>query len=219
MRNVPRNHRLSKTPIETREDNYCSKSSTTYTSNMRIRHPRAVTVRVPSPLAEQCRKLAHTLGWRLAPLIRMLICLGACILFLTAGNADGEEAASNLLGGVRLVRFTRALTLSPGRRRYAFRMSGRRSELFTLSLPESFCDLVSIYADFAHATCNQAYYRFLQQGLITYAKAQASLLEATAKPQAATNERLKAEVNEITNGTGDINPHRETQGRRLPYGN
>ncbi len=179
---------------------------------------RAVTVRVPSPLAEQCRKLALGLGWRLAPLLRMFICIGACILFLTAGNADGEEAASSLLGGVRLVRFTRAFTLTPGRRRYAFRMRGRKSELFTITLPESFRDLVSVYADFAHATCNQAYYRFLQQGLITYLKAQASLLEATAKPQAATNEGLKAEVIKVTNGTGDVNPHRETQGRRLPYG-
>lgn len=180
---------------------------------------RAVTVRVPSPLAEQCRKLAYGLGCRLAPLIRTFIFIGACILFLTAGNADGEEAASKLLGGIRLVRFTRAFTLSEGRRRYAFRMRGRKSELFTLTLPESFCDSVSVYADFAHATCNQAYYRFLQQGLITYAKAQASLFEITAKPQAATNGGLEAEVNEITNGTGDVNPHRETKGRRLLYGN
>ncbi len=156
---------------------------------------RAVTVRVPSPLADQCRQLANALGWRLAPLLRMFICIGACILFLSAGNADGEEAASKLLGGLRLVEFSEAFTLRLGRRPYAFPMRGRKSELFTLTLPESFSYLVSIYANFAHATCNQTYCRFLQQGLITYLKAQASLLEATAKSP-ETNPGLEAEANE-----------------------
>lgn len=172
---------------------------------------RTVTVRVPSPLAEQCRKLARGLGWRLAPLLRLLISIGACILFLTAGNVDGEEAATKLLGGLRLVEFSKAFTSTPSRRPYAFPMRGRKSELFTLTLPQSFCYLVSIYANFAHATCNQAYYRFLQQGLITYAKAQASLLKATAKPK-ATNERLKAEVKQNATGIGDRNVQRETEG-------
>jgi hypothetical protein len=169
----------------------------------------AVTVRVPTPLADQCRQLAHGLGWRLAPLLRILICIGACILFLTAGKAAAEKAASKLLGGLELARFTRAFTVrqEASSRHYVFRMRGRKSELFTLTLPQSFRDLVSIYADYAHATCNQTYYRFLQQGLITYLKAQASLLEANAKRQAASGEGLKAEPNHTTNGAENPNPH------------
>ncbi len=180
---------------------------------------RAVTVRVPSNVAEQCRQLAHGLGWRLAPLIRMCICIGACILFLTADNAEREEAASKLLGGLKLVRFTRTFTMNPSKRPYAFKMRGRKSEVLTISLPESFCEIVSIYANFADVTRNQAYYKFLQQGLITYLKAQGSLLEATAKPQAPTYAGLEAEVKEMTNGIGDVNSHLETQNRHLPNRN
>jgi hypothetical protein len=105
----------------------------------------------------------------------MLLCVGASFYFLIEKKPDRSEAASVLLGGLRLVGFSHGF----GFGRYPLRMQGRGSALFTLSLPSSLCDLVSIYADFRSVSRNQAYHRFIHQGLIVYLKAQTTMLETT----------------------------------------
>jgi len=138
-----------------------------------------VTVRVPSQVAIKCKDLAQNFGWQLADFLRTLICVGTVFVFLTAGSPDRQEAATKLLGGLKLVKLSRSFSLRPSERPYAFRIRGRKSTLLTLSLPQSVCDLVAIYADRMKASRNEAYYKFLQQGLLIYLKAQTSLLEAS----------------------------------------
>ena len=62
-----------------------------------------VAVRVPAPLAEQCRDVAAQFGWELADLLRMLLCVGASFYFLIEKELERSEAASVLLGGLRFV--------------------------------------------------------------------------------------------------------------------
>ncbi len=52
----------------------------------------AVTIRIPEPLAIQCRELAQKLGWQQADLVRALICVGGTFAFLTAKAPDRQEA-------------------------------------------------------------------------------------------------------------------------------
>lgn len=64
-------------------------------------------------------------------------------------------------------------------RPYAVKILGRESTLLTLSVPESLCALVATYAGLCEASRNQAYYKFLQQGLLIYLRAQTSLGESS----------------------------------------
>ena len=143
-----------------------------------------VTFRVPSQTAAHCRDLAQNLGWQLADFLRTMICIGAVIVFLAAGNSDSEKAANTLLG-LKLVELSNSFNLRFSQRPYAFRIPGRESTLLSLSLPKSICALVSTYAGLKNASRNQAYNKLLQQGVQGYLKAQTSLLEALGMAPAA----------------------------------
>jgi hypothetical protein len=139
-----------------------------------------VTVRIPSPLAAQLRDMAKLFGWQLADFQRTLTCLGATFLLLSQRDEAKQQAATALMGGMRLLRLSRSFSLNPkpNRRPYAFRYHFRGSTLITLSVPESFRDLIAIYANLAHVSRNQAYSKSLQQGLLAYLKAQEDTLAA-----------------------------------------
>jgi hypothetical protein len=136
-----------------------------------------VTVRVPSLTAAQCRTLAQEFGWQLADFLRTLICVGTAVLFLAGTSPDAEQAANVLLGGLKLVKVSRSFSMRLRERPYSVRIPGRESTLLTLTLPASMCDFVATYASTREASRNQAYYKLLQQGLITFMKALASVTE------------------------------------------
>ncbi len=137
----------------------------------------AVTIRIPEPLAIQCRELAQKLGWQQADMVRALICVGGTFAFLTAKSPDRQQAAEKLLGGLKLPELSRSYSMNPWSRNYASRLPGRKSTFLSMSLPKSLCDLVGAYADLKEASRNEAYYKLLHQGLLAYLKAQTSLLE------------------------------------------
>jgi len=141
-----------------------------------------VTLRVPSPVAVQVRELAKALGWQLADFLRTLTCLGCTFLLLAHIDEAKRDAATALMAGMKPLRPSRSFSLNPRphRRPYAFRHGFRRSTLITLSLPESFRDLMAAYAASAHVSRNEMYNKSLQQGLLIYLKTQADLL-ATSK--------------------------------------
>lgn len=135
----------------------------------------AVTVRVSNQVATQCKDLAQNFGWQLADLMRTLISVGAVFAFLTHKNPEREEAASILLDGLKIARPSMALSMQ---RPYALRIQGRKSTLLTMSLPDSLCDLITLYANEIGASRNETYYKLLQHGLLIYLKAQTLLLGA-----------------------------------------
>ncbi len=137
-----------------------------------------VTIRIPEPLAIQCREIAQKLGWQQADLVRALICVGGTVAFLTAKAPERQEAAEKLLGGLKLPELSPSYSMNPWSRNYASPLPGRKSTFLSMSLPKSLCDLVGTYADMKEASRNQAYYKLLQQGLLVYLKASTSLLEA-----------------------------------------
>jgi len=139
-----------------------------------------VTVRIPSPLAAQLRETAKLFGWQLADFQRTLTCLGATFLLLSRGDEAKEEAATALMGGMKLLRFSRSFNMNPrpNRRPYAFRFRFRGSTLITVSVPESFRDLIELHANLAKVSRNQAYSKSLQQGLLVYLKAQENTFAA-----------------------------------------
>ena len=116
-----------------------------------------VAVRILSQIAIQCKGLAQNFGWQLADFLRTLICIGATFFYLSRGSLQGPEAASTLLGGLKLLKLSRGLNLRFRKQPYAFRIRGRKSTLKTLSLPESVCGLVAIYAGLMQASRNEAY--------------------------------------------------------------
>jgi len=69
-------------------------------------------------------------------------------------------------------------------------LRGRDSELVTINLPRSLCELVGIYAEMHDASRNETYCKLLQRGLNAFAKAQASLLKSfreTEEPPKASS--------------------------------
>ncbi len=145
-----------------------------------------VTVRVPERMAAQVKELAESSGWQLADYLRTLICLGAVFFSLSYGNHELEEAANELMGGLKLLKLPRGFSLHFSKRPYAFRLRGRKSTLTSLSLPNPVCDLISIYANLKNASRNKAYYRCLEQGLLIYLKAQGTILHASRDQVAAS---------------------------------
>ncbi len=115
----------------------------------------------------------------MADYLRTLICLGAVFFFLSYGNQELEEAANQLMGGLKLLKLSRGFSLSFSERPYALRLGGRKSTVTSLSLPNSLCDLISVYANLKKASRNQAYYKCLQQGLLVYLKAQGTILHVS----------------------------------------
>jgi hypothetical protein len=150
---------------------------------------QTVTVRVPSHTAAQCRKLAQDFGWQLADFLRTLICIGTTVIFLAARSPDAEQAASVLLGGLKLVKVSASFSMGLSERPYSIRIPGRESTLLTLSLPASMCDFVATYAAMREVSRNQAYYKLLQQGLITLMKAITSLNEVSTSGKTAKSDR------------------------------
>jgi len=134
-----------------------------------------VTVRVPAQIANQTRETARSLGWELADYLRTLICLGAVFFYLSFYSCI--DAAATLLGGLELLTLSRSFSLHFSRRPYKFRIPGRKSTLTTLSLPHAICDLAT-YAGEVKTSRNEAYSKWLQQGLIIYLKTQTTILES-----------------------------------------
>ena len=141
-----------------------------------------VTFRIPQPLALQVKEVAKFSGWQLADLQRTLICIGATFFLLSYGNEATEEAATTLMSGMKLLRFSRSFSLAPNRRPYAFRQRLGKSTVTTLGFPESVCDVIAAYAELRHASRNQVYSKCLQQGLLVYLKTQATVLGAARNP-------------------------------------
>jgi len=149
---------------------------------------RRVTIRLSEPVFIQIRENARLLGWQLADFQRTLICLGATLFLLSYDNEAGREAIAAMMGGMKLLRMTRSLSLhpKPHRRPYALRLRLRRSTLTTLGLPESVRELISTYATLKHVTPNQVYGKCLQQGLLAYLKAhETALTEVSRKKPSA----------------------------------
>ena len=136
----------------------------------------AVTVRIPSKIAKQCKDLANVLKWQLADLQRTLICIGAVFALLGDRSHESEQAAVALLGGLELLKPLNSFALKPRERPYARRMIGRSSTLLTLNLPDSLCEIVTIYSTKMKASRNQTYCKLLEQGLLVYLKAQMYIL-------------------------------------------
>jgi hypothetical protein len=135
------------------------------------------TVRISTQVALQLRELAKIFGWQLADFMRTLVCIGAVFFFLTFDSQDGQMAASGLLG-MELLKLSRSFSLH-GERHYTFRISGRKSSLLTLNLPESVRTLVATYAHQRKTSRNEVYYKFLTQGLLIYLKAQKRVLDTS----------------------------------------
>jgi hypothetical protein len=137
---------------------------------------RRVTFRVPEPLAVQVSEVAKFSGWQPADLQRTLICIGATFFILSYGNEANEDAATKLLGGMKLLSLTRGFGLGFSRRPYAFRQAYRKSTVATVSLPGSVCEVITAHAGLRHASRNQVYNRCLHQGLLVYLKVHATAL-------------------------------------------
>lgn len=149
---------------------------------------RAVTIRVAEPFRHLCVQVARDLGWQQADLLRTLVSIGATFSFLAGQDANRVKAATDLLGGLKLMAPWSGY--GRGGRPYATRLRGRDSELVTISLPRSLCELVGIYAEMHDASRNETYCKLLQRGLIAFAEAQASLLKSfreTEEPPKASS--------------------------------
>ena len=81
---------------------------------------------------------------------------------------------------MELLTLSRSFNLHSGRR-YAFRISGHKSSLLTLNLPESVRTVVATYAHQRRTSRNEVYCKFLTQGLLIYLKAQKLILDAQPK--------------------------------------
>jgi hypothetical protein len=134
-------------------------------------------------VAVRVREVAEFSGCRLADLQRTLISLGATFFFLSHGNQVAENAAVTLMGGVKLLRFSRSFSLRfrPRHGRYARRHRFRKSALISVNLPEALCECVAAYSDLRRVSRNQVYSIFLEQGLMIYLKGQATVLDAIRK--------------------------------------
>ena len=133
------------------------------------------TVRISTQVALKLRELAKLLGWQLADFMRTLVCIGAVFFFLTSDSQDGQIAAGRLLG-MKLLTLSKSFNLHSGRR-YVIRISGHKSSLLTLNLPESVRTLVATYAQQRRTSRNEVYCKFLTQGLLIYLKAQQPILD------------------------------------------
>ena len=140
----------------------------------------SLTVRIPVQVAVQLRTFAKVSGWQFADFLRTTICIGATFLLLSY-ESEGDEAAAALLGGVKPFRLSRSYSLAFSKRPYAFRHHLRRSTLATLSLPQSFCDIIATYAGLMKVSRNEVYNKCLQQGLVIYLRAQRTTLSAPQK--------------------------------------
>jgi hypothetical protein len=140
----------------------------------------SLTVRIPVQVAVQVKHFAKVSGWQLADLLRTTICIGATFLLLSY-KSEGDEAAAALLGGVKPFTFSRSYSLAFSKRPYAFRHHVHRSTLATLSLPQSFCDMIATFAGLMKVSRNEVYNKSLQQGLVIYLKAQRTTLNAPQK--------------------------------------
>lgn len=138
----------------------------------------SVTVRVPAQVELQVREFAEEFGWHMADALRVFICIGSTFFFLTYSNKTKQEAAATMLEGTNLLRFFRSFSMNLSERPYALRLSGRKSTLTTLSLPQSLCEMIATYASLEKVSRNQVYNKCLQQGLLIYLKAQATILKA-----------------------------------------
>ena len=138
-----------------------------------------VTVRVPAQLAGQVKFLGRTLEWQLADFYRTLISIGASFFFLSYGSEQGQEAATTLMGGLKLLKVSRSFSLQFSDRPYAWRIPGRKSTLITLNLPRSARDLISLYASLTKTSRNETYNKCLQQGMLVYLKAQEKIVRAS----------------------------------------
>ena len=141
----------------------------------------SVTVRVPAQVESQVREFAKAFGWHMSDALRVFICIGATFFFLTYSNKTKQEAAAALLDGTNLLRFFRSFSLNFSERPYALRLSGRKSKLTTLSLPQSLCEMIATYAGLEKVSRNQVYNNCLQQGLLIYLKAQATILKVPSQ--------------------------------------
>jgi len=141
-----------------------------------------VTVRIPTLVDTQLRQVAKALGWQLADLQRSLTLLGTILITLSHKDEEHEKAATLLMDPIKPLNLARSLSFSfptrANRRPYAFRRHLRHSTLITLSLPESFRDLIATHAKIAHVSRNELYNKCLQQGLLLYLKVQANALAA-----------------------------------------
>jgi len=139
----------------------------------------SVTVRVPAQVDSQVREFAKAFGWHMSDALRVFSCIGATFFFLTYGNKTKQEAAAAVLDGMKLLRFFRSFSRNFSERPYALRLSGRKSKLTTLSLPQSLCEMIAVYASLEEVSRNQVYNKCLQQGLLIYLKAQAAILKVS----------------------------------------
>lgn len=138
-----------------------------------------VSLRVRSGVALQLREIAKNLGWQLADLQRTLICVGATLYGLSSRSPGCKAAATTLLDGLQLLELSANFSPNPWARPYALRLPGRESELITLHLPSSVCATVAASADHAKVSRNEVYAKFLEQGLLTFLKAQATTLQTS----------------------------------------
>lgn len=139
-----------------------------------------VTVRIPNPVDTQLREVAKVLGWQLADFQRSLTCLGTILLILSYRDEEQQKAATTLMDGVKPLNLARSFSFPTraNRRPYAFRHNFSHSTLITLSLPESFRDLIATHAENAHVSHNEFYSKCIQQGLQLYLKVEANALAA-----------------------------------------
>jgi hypothetical protein len=136
------------------------------------------TVRIPAEVANKVRDLAQFFGWELADFLRTVLCIGAVFFFLSYGNNAREEATTTLTG-FKLLRLSRSFTLNLSERPYARRHPGNKSMLISLTFPTVILEMVAAYAALRKTSRNETYSNLLQQGLLIYLKAQATILQAS----------------------------------------
>jgi hypothetical protein len=141
----------------------------------------SVTVRVPAQVELEVREFAKAFGWHMSDALRVLTCIGATFFFLTYRNKTKQEAAVAVLDGMKLLRFFRSFSLNFSERPYALRLSGRKSKSTTLNLPQSLCEMTAAYAGLEKVSRNQVYNKCLQQGLLIYLKAHATILRVPSQ--------------------------------------
>lgn len=154
-----------------------------------------MTIRVSRHHLEHCRRRALEEGWRLADLVRTLICLGATVYFLRLRNA---KAVDNFMRLSTLNRMNRALVRATGRGRGGRRESAQLggSALQVVHLPPGLHRLASAYSAATGTSRNALLSRFFDAGFILYMLGQETLLKTLCSLQEERKQHPEADHDE-----------------------
>jgi len=139
---------------------------------------KTVAVRVPSLVAEQCRRIALKGGWEFSDLTRTFVCVASFSTFLTLRNPEQLDMFKTKAVFSRVPYFIAMALKKPGPGRPYNPRGNMPTSVITLRIPESLSSIIVQYAEVSGVSRNQTYSDFLQKGLMIFLKAENALLKA-----------------------------------------